>query len=350
MHNKAGMKKVKMNQDRVKVTQIQQVCIICNDLQKTMEAYWNILGIGPWAVTEFGQPKCPDMKYYGKPAWGRCRQAVVQLGPIELELLEPIEGVSIYHDWLAEHGEGLHHIKFLVEDLDINRVEKEMRRLGLPSIQDGHFGPDLIYQFAYFDTMTPLKAIWVTSNRTGGTPQGSTFFPANPSSVSPAKVKVGGIKQIGFCVKDAISTAENYWNILGIGPWQIRYLRSDNLYDCFYYGKPAWARWIVAHAYMGDLELELVQPVEGDSIHRDWIQDHGEGMHHLKFLCDDLDEVVNLLNAQGFQSIQSIHFGDPKEQASAASYIEIPPLRCIWEPVYSPKGLPVKPIATIPAE
>ena len=82
-----------------------------------MKAYWNILGIGPWAITKFGQPKCPDMKYYGKPAWGRCHQAMVQLGPIELELLEPLEGVSIYHDWLAEHGEGFHHMKFLVEDL-----------------------------------------------------------------------------------------------------------------------------------------------------------------------------------------------------------------------------------------
>ena len=39
---------------RVKATAIQQVCIVVNDLQETMEAYWNILGIDPWAVVDFG--------------------------------------------------------------------------------------------------------------------------------------------------------------------------------------------------------------------------------------------------------------------------------------------------------
>jgi len=335
---------------RIKVTRIQQVCIVCNDLRRTIESYWNILGIGPWAVFEFGQPQVPDLKYHGKPAWGKYLGAVAQVGPLELEIFETIEGASVYQDWINEHGEGLHHLKFLVEDLDIDRVEREMAAMGFATIMSGHFGPDLKGQFAYFDTRVPLKAIWETSNRTGGTPPGATIYPEDPEAKSPAKVKVTGIKQVGICVKDVVRTAENYWNILGIGPWEIRDWGTHALYDRTYHGRPAWGRERLAHAYIGDLELELVQPVEGDSVYQDWIDEHGEGIHHLKFLCEDIDETSRLLTEQGFPSLQSGHFGDPKEKAGGFNYIEIPPLHCIWEPVHKPKALPIEPVARVPAD
>ena len=334
---------------KVKVTQIQQVCIVCNDIKKTMEAYWNILGIGPWAVFEFGSLRIPDLKYYGKPAWGRYTGAVTQVGPIELELFETLEGASVYKDWIDENGEGLHHMKFLVEDLGIDRVKMEMEKLGFPPIMNGHFGPELKIQFAFFDLMKPLKAVGETSNRTGGKPPGASMFPENPNAVSPARVKVTGIKQVGICVSDVVQTAENYWNILGIGPWEIRDWGSHVLFDRYCNGKPAWARERVAHAYIGDLELELVQYIEGDSFYQDWIKEHGEGIQHLKFLCDDIDETSRLLAEQGFPSLQCGHFGDPKEKAGGFNYIDIPPLHCVWELVHKPKSLPVEPIAHVPS-
>ena len=139
------------------------------------------------------------------------------------------------------------------------------------------------------------------------------MFPENPKAESPAKVEVSGIKQVGIVVKDAVQSAENYWDILGIGPWEIRPWGNHVLWDRTYMGRPGWGRERLGHAYLGDLELEFVQPVEGESIYQDWIDEHGEGLHHLKFLCEDIDEVTRLLAEQGFNSIQSGHFGDPKE-------------------------------------
>ena len=333
---------------RVKATAIQQVCIVVNDLQETMEAYWHILGIGPWAVFDLGSLGTPDLQYYGKPAWGRYKGAVTQVGPIELELFETLEGASVYQDWIDEHGEGLHHMKFLVEDLDIDRVNSEMEKQGFPSIFGGHFGPDLKNQFSYFDMRKALRCIWETSNRTGGKLQGTTFYPDDPNAVSPARVKVTEIKQVGIVVRDVYETAMNYWNLLGIGPWEIREWGSHILYQRTYQGNPSWAKEKIAHAYIGDLELELCQAVEGDSIYQDWIDQHGEGLHHLKFLCDDVDEVSKALTDQGFVGLQSGHFGDPKEKAGGYNYIDIPPLHCIWEPVHKPKTLPIEPVAHVP--
>ena len=312
-----------------------------------MEAYWNILGIGPWAVFDSGSLDVPDLKYYGKPARGRFIGAVTQVGPIELGLVETIEGDSIYQDWIDEFGEGLHHMKLLVEDLDVDRVTREMVRQGFPPIMNGHFGRELKDQFAYFDMRKPLKAILETSSRSSGKRIGATMFPEDPKAVSPARVKVSGIKQVGICVNDVAKTAENYWNLVGIGPWEIREWGSHVLRDRTYHGKPAWGKEMIAHAYLGDLELELVQYVAGDSFYQDWIKEHGEGIQHLKFLCDDLDETSRLLTEQGFPSLQCGHRGDPKEKAGH-NYIDVPPLHCVWEPVKKPKNQPVEPIAHIP--
>jgi len=340
----------KVSPAKIKVTSIQQVCIVVKDVWRTAESFWNILGIGPWAVFPFGSPKVADLKYRGQKVYVPSLGAVTQCGPIELELFQDVDGKSVYTEWIEEHGEGLHHIKFLTDDLDIDKVDRYMEWLGFPNIQCGHFGAELKGQFSYYDTRKALKCIWETSNRTGGLPMGATMFPSDPKAVSPAKVKVKGLKQVGIAVRDVVRTAENYWNILGIGPWEIREWGSHVLWKRTYHGKPSWGRERLAHAYIGDLELELVQPIEGDSVYQDWLDEHGEGIHHLKFLCDDIDEVSRLLSEQGFPSIQSGHFGDPKEKAGGFNYFDVPPLHFIVEPVHKPKTLPVQPSLIIPRD
>ena len=155
---------------------------------------------------------------------------------------------------------------------------------------------------------------------------------------SSAQVKVNEIKQVAIVVKDIQRTVENYWNILGIGPWEIRSWESPIVYDRKYHGKPAWAREKIAHAQVGAVELELCQPVEGDSIYQDFLTEHGEGLHHMKFLVDDVDKVTETLAKEGFPSLQSGRFGSPEHKA-AFSYIDIKPLHAIWEPVNRGKGL-----------
>ena len=161
----------------------------------------------------------------------------------------------------------------------------------------------------------------------------------------PAKVKVKAINQIAIVVKDLEMVAENFWNILGIGPWAIYNWEAPLVYDRKYHGKPALAREKIAVVQVGGVEIELVQAVDGPSIYRDWLEEHGEGFHHINFLIDkvdDFDKTVETLVQEGFPSIQSGRFGHPK-QRFAYKYIDIPPLRTIWEPIYEGE-IDVKPI------
>ena len=77
--------------------------------------------------------------------------------------------------------------------------------------------------------------------------------------VSPAKVKVTGISQVAFVVKDLHKVAKNYWNILGIGPWDIYSWEAPLVYNRTYRGKPAWAREKIALTMVGAVQLELCQ-------------------------------------------------------------------------------------------
>ena len=315
---------------QVTCKRINQVAIVVKDLELVAENYWKILGIGPWTIFNWEAPLVYDRKYHGKAVCARERIALAQVGGVQLELLQPLEGPSIYADWLEEHGEGLHHLNFLVDDVD--EVAGLLEAEGFSSLQSGRYGPaDRQGSFSYFD-IKPLRAIWEpvhVGDKAGAVP---IIFPS-PKGASPAKVTCKRINQIAIVVKDLELVAENYWKILGIGPWTIFNWEAPLVYDRKYHGKAVCARERIALAQVGGVQLELLQPLEGPSIYADWLEEHGEGLHHLNFLVDDVDEVAGLLEAEGFSSLQSGRYG-PADRQGSFSYFDIKPLRAIWEPVH----------------
>jgi len=334
--------------DRIKIAKIRQVCVVVKDVRKTAEAFWNILGIGPWHIFTFGSPIVADFTVHGKTVYVSCWGAVAQCGPMELELLQDVDGRSVYSEWLEEHGESLHHMKFITDDLDVDKSDRYLEWLGFPNIQYGYFGADPVTHFSYHDTRKALKCIWETSTRSGGKPYGAEEYPSDPKAKSPSQVKAKALKQVGIVVKDTVQTAQNYWDIMGIGPREIRDWASHELWDRTCRGKPTWGREKVARASIGEMELELVQPVEEDSVYQDWLVKRGESIHHLKFLCDDIDATSQALTEMGFVSLQSGHFGDPAKKEGGFSLFDVPPLHCMIEVEQKPEVLPIKPSATVP--
>jgi hypothetical protein len=60
----------------------------------------------------------------------------------------------------------------------------------------------------------------------------------------------------------------------------------------------------MAFTELGTVELELIQPMEGESIWKDYLREHGEGIHHIRFNVDDLDPVQAYLHEKGIESAQ----------------------------------------------
>lgn len=76
---------------------------------------------------------------------------VLDGGSPQYELIEPQQGPSIHADWLAERGEGFHHVAYVVASLDLTTAE--MEAAGHSTVARIHsFAADGDGAAAYFDT------------------------------------------------------------------------------------------------------------------------------------------------------------------------------------------------------
>ncbi len=93
---------------------LSQVGIVVRDIDRTAAFYHSTFGIGPFGII-------PEVKFEGallrgRPATISIKVAFAQSGPVQIELIQPLEGESIYTEFLASKGEGLHHLGFEVDD------------------------------------------------------------------------------------------------------------------------------------------------------------------------------------------------------------------------------------------
>ena len=58
------------------------------------------------------------------------------------------------------------------------------------------------------------------------------------------------------------------------------------------HGKPAEWKTMVSNADLPEVQLELLQPAEGDQALKESLDKTGEGLHHIGFITDDLDKEV----------------------------------------------------------
>jgi hypothetical protein len=137
---------------------ITQVAAVVKDIHTALETYHRALGWGPWSVYEHKPPSLHDTHYKGQPAEYTMIGAEVQAGPIVFELLQPVEGPSIYKDWLEEKGEGLHHVAVMRPSLEQSSALRDYYAgLGAKVAMGGRIGETI--EFLYYDTEPMLKIV-----------------------------------------------------------------------------------------------------------------------------------------------------------------------------------------------
>lgn len=112
--------------------------------------------------------------------------------------------------------------------------------------------------------------------------------------------------QVGVVVKDLNRSVKTLQEVFGIGPFRVVEWPPADRQDMvkYYYGKPGNFTPRMAFADMGNAELELIQPLEGESIWADFLRTHGEGIHHIRFNVDDVHPVIAYLSQQGIEPEQ----------------------------------------------
>jgi methylmalonyl-CoA/ethylmalonyl-CoA epimerase len=130
---------------------VHQIGIVVASCDEAVARYTALFGYPEWRRSTFGPDDVDRMTLRGSDAVYSMRLAFAGNAP-ELELIEPAGGDSLYSEWLAERGEGLHHLAVVVDSLD--ETIETMERAGFPNIQSGHgFAPEGKGGYAYFDTV-----------------------------------------------------------------------------------------------------------------------------------------------------------------------------------------------------
>jgi hypothetical protein len=141
------------------IPRFDQIGLVVRDLEASMRRYWERFGIGPWRVYTYGPPRLTELTYRGRAQEYAMRLALCQHGPLVVELIQSIAGPNIYDEFLAAHGEGLHHVRTVVEDFAA--AVARLEAAGYACIQSGRgFGLRGDGAFAYFDTTADLGMIY----------------------------------------------------------------------------------------------------------------------------------------------------------------------------------------------
>ena len=137
---------------------ISQIAVVVRDLDKAMKAYHQTLGWGPFSVYEHVPPALHDTHLRGVATKYSMLGAETMVHGVCFELIQPLEGPSIYKEWLDQHGEGFHHLavmKHTAEESD--QFKKDMAKQGMGVLMGGRIGETI--EFYYLDTVPVLKII-----------------------------------------------------------------------------------------------------------------------------------------------------------------------------------------------
>jgi methylmalonyl-CoA/ethylmalonyl-CoA epimerase len=119
----------------LELKRLVQIGIVVADRDRTTQLLTSLFGMGPFRLVEW--PNRPESKYWyrGIEEKIRLKQAFVQLGDVEVELIQPVEGHNAYQDFLDQTGGGIHHVLF--EVIDIDPVIEELAKSGVAVLQSG---------------------------------------------------------------------------------------------------------------------------------------------------------------------------------------------------------------------
>jgi hypothetical protein len=122
---------------------VDQVGIVVRDVDSSVKEYEKFFGEGSFAVFEGEQPAILGD---GREIMIKGRLAFAQLGDVQVELIQILEGPSIHVDFLEQNGEGIHHVGVYTPTFDSDLEGFEKKGIGI--LQQGTG----IRRYAYMDT------------------------------------------------------------------------------------------------------------------------------------------------------------------------------------------------------
>lgn len=107
--------------------------------------------------------------------------------------------------------------------------------------------------------------------------------------------------QIAWVTTQLDATEKALTGLLGVRKWvrmpQVHFAPDT----CSYHGEPADFVADISLSYLGDMQLELIEPVRGQNIYSDFLRENGPGLHHICVEAESSQSFAAMLaGATGF--------------------------------------------------
>lgn len=139
---------------------LHHTCFVVNDLEKTAQALADSLAVKPWNVWTIEPEEC---RVRGRSVPFSLRIAIAQIGSSHYELIEPVDGDSVYVEHLRVKGEGFHHTCISYQTREaMEKAKAELMRQGREVVQSGSLGE--MGEFIYFEIPeigAPLELLYL---------------------------------------------------------------------------------------------------------------------------------------------------------------------------------------------
>lgn len=99
--------------------------------------------------------------------------------------------------------------------------------------------------------------------------------------------KLPPVYQLGFVVNDIEKTCKHYESFFGTDPFSE--VIDVDMDGAILRGQPVKTKIKVAFVQSGDVQIELIQPVEGRNPYTEFLETKGEGIHHLGYQVEDMN-------------------------------------------------------------
>jgi catechol 2,3-dioxygenase-like lactoylglutathione lyase family enzyme len=127
------------------------------------------------------------------------------------------------------------------------------------------------------------------------------------------------VVQVAIVCRDIDATSRHWAALLGVDPPQIRTTRPGDEVKAVFRGRPSEGRAKLAFIKLGQVTLELIQPVGANTSWKEYLDANGEGVQHIAFQVTDLDRTVKSLDAAG---MPVLHQGRYDDDSGAYVYVD----------------------------
>jgi methylmalonyl-CoA/ethylmalonyl-CoA epimerase len=121
------------------------------------------------------------------------------------------------------------------------------------------------------------------------------------------------IVHVCVVVRNVEATAKKLVEKYGIGPFEVRKKTYPESHATIH-GEPVSYTLKFGYCKVGSIVLELVETIKGKTIYNEFLEEHGEGIHHIGFPTPlPFEKELKKWEKQGINALQISKLDDPEE-------------------------------------